>query len=117
MRYLHLSSLLVIAFIGCTFAGCVKSIIPIPPGEGGSGSGVKNAIFFDDVRVPAENLVGGENNGWKVATTHLEVEHGGTGRLADRRVVYEFIEMCRERAHFSFRHDCPDAYGNRSRLE
>jgi alkylation response protein AidB-like acyl-CoA dehydrogenase len=66
-------------------------------GEAGSGSGVKNAVFFDDVRVPADHLIGGENNGWKVATTHLEVEHGGTGRLADRRVVYDFIEMCRDR--------------------
>ena len=61
-------------------------------GEGGSGSGVKNAVFFDNVRVPADHLVGGENNGWKVATTHLEVEHGGMGRLADRRVIYEFID-------------------------
>src|SRR5689334_113839 len=66
-------------------------------GEGGSGSGVKNTIFFDNVRVPAANLVGGENNGWKVATTHLEVEHGGTGRLADRRVIYDFMDMCRQR--------------------
>jgi alkylation response protein AidB-like acyl-CoA dehydrogenase len=66
-------------------------------GEGGSGSGVKNSVFFDNVRVPARNLVGGENNGWKVATTHLEVEHGGTGRLADRRVIYEFLDYCRER--------------------
>jgi alkylation response protein AidB-like acyl-CoA dehydrogenase len=66
-------------------------------GEGGSGSGVKNSVFFDNVRVPTENLVGGENNGWKVATTHLEVEHGGTGRLADRRVVYEFLDYCRQR--------------------
>lgn len=66
-------------------------------GEGGSGSGVKNSVFFDNVRVPAENLVGGENNGWKVATTHLEAEHGGQGRLADRRVIYEFIDYCKER--------------------
>ena len=66
-------------------------------GEGGSGSGVKNAVFFDNVRVPADNLIGGENNGWKVATTHLEVEHGGMGRLADRRVIYDFIDFCRER--------------------
>ena len=66
-------------------------------GEGGSGCGVKNSVFFDDVRVPAENLVGGENNGWKVATTHLEVEHGGAGRLADRRIVYEFMDYCREK--------------------
>jgi alkylation response protein AidB-like acyl-CoA dehydrogenase len=66
-------------------------------GEGGSGSGVKNAVFFDNVCVPADHLVGGENNGWKVATTHLEIEHGGLGRLADRRVIYDFIEFCRER--------------------
>jgi alkylation response protein AidB-like acyl-CoA dehydrogenase len=66
-------------------------------GEGGSGCGVKNTVFFDNVRVPADNLVGGENNGWKVASTHLEVEHGGMGRLADRRVVYEFIKVCKER--------------------
>jgi alkylation response protein AidB-like acyl-CoA dehydrogenase len=66
-------------------------------GEGGSGSGVKNAIFFDNVRVPADHLIGGENNGWKVATTHLEVEHGGMGRLADRRVIYDFMDLCRQR--------------------
>ncbi len=64
-------------------------------GEGGSGCGVKNTVFFDDVRVPAENLVGGENNGWKVATTHLEMEHGGAGRLGDRRVIQEFIDYAK----------------------
>jgi alkylation response protein AidB-like acyl-CoA dehydrogenase len=66
-------------------------------GEGGTGSGVKNTVFFDDVRIPAEYLVGGENNGWKVATTHLEVEHGGAGRFGDRKVIGEFIDFCRER--------------------
>ena len=64
-------------------------------GEGGSGCGVKNTVFFDDVRVPAENLVGGENNGWKVTTTHLEMEHGGAGRLGDRRVIQEFIDYAK----------------------
>lgn len=68
-------------------------------GEGGSGCGHKNTIFFDDVRVPAENLVGGENNGWKVATTHLEVEHGGAGRLGDRRVIQEFIDYAKSEQH------------------
>jgi alkylation response protein AidB-like acyl-CoA dehydrogenase len=66
-------------------------------GEGGSGSGVKNSVFFDNVRVPADCLVGGENNGWKVATTHLEAEHGGQGRLADRQVIRKFIDYCKER--------------------
>jgi len=68
-------------------------------GEGGAGSGVKNTVFFEDVRVPAENLIGGENNGWKVATTHLEVEHGGTGRLGDQGVIRKFINYCREDSH------------------
>lgn len=45
--------------------------------------GQKNMVFFDNVRVPAFNLIGGENNGWKVANTHLELEHGGEGSVAD----------------------------------
>jgi alkylation response protein AidB-like acyl-CoA dehydrogenase len=78
-------------------------------GEAGSGSGVKNTVFFDNVRVAAENLVGGENNGWRVATTHLEVEHGGMGRLADRRVIYEFIDYCKEKRDGHAITDDPDA--------
>jgi alkylation response protein AidB-like acyl-CoA dehydrogenase len=33
-----------------------------------------NAVFFDDVRVPASNLVGGENKGWKLITGQLNHE-------------------------------------------
>ena len=33
-------------------------------GEPGGGAGDKNDIFFDNVRVPAFHLIGGENNGW-----------------------------------------------------
>lgn len=40
------------------------------------GGSCKQAVYFDGARVPAERLVGGENNGWKVASTHLELEHG-----------------------------------------
>ena len=60
----------------------------------GVGRGHKNTIFFDDVRVPAANLVGGENNGWKVATTHLELEHGSGGRIGRNR----WFERARRRA-------------------
>jgi alkylation response protein AidB-like acyl-CoA dehydrogenase len=89
------------------------SVVPLDllatGGEGGSGSGVKNSVFFDNVRVPADHLVGGENNGWRVATTHLEVEHGGMGRVADRRVINDFIEYCRERRDGVAIADDPDA--------
>lgn len=40
------------------------------------GSMDKNTVFLDNVRLPESALVGGADNGWKVATTHLELEHG-----------------------------------------
>ena len=36
--------------------------------------------FFTDVAVPAANLVGAENEGWRVARGLLEIEHGWVGR-------------------------------------
>ena len=33
-----------------------------------------NNVFFDDVRVPVANLVGGENRGWKLITSQLNHE-------------------------------------------
>jgi len=61
-------------------------------GEGGASPGLKHTVFFDSVRVPAFNLIGGENNGWRVATTHLELEHGGGGIIRRNRVVDQFLE-------------------------
>jgi alkylation response protein AidB-like acyl-CoA dehydrogenase len=57
--------------------------------------GHKNAVFFDDVRVPADCLVGGENNGWKVATTHLDLEHGSAGSLHSDPVFESLLAYCR----------------------
>lgn len=65
-------------------------------GEGGTDSRVKNTVFFDDVRVPAVALVGGENRGWTVATTHLELEHGGGGRIGRNRVWERLLRYCQE---------------------
>jgi alkylation response protein AidB-like acyl-CoA dehydrogenase len=33
-----------------------------------------NAVYYDDVRVPVENLVGGENNGWNLIVSQLNHE-------------------------------------------
>jgi 3-oxocholest-4-en-26-oyl-CoA dehydrogenase alpha subunit len=65
-------------------------------GEGGADSGVKNTVFFDDVRVPAFSLIGGENNGWKVASTHLELEHGAGGRIGRNRMWERLLRYCQE---------------------
>jgi alkylation response protein AidB-like acyl-CoA dehydrogenase len=39
-----------------------------------SGEAEFNEVFFDDVRVPAENVVGGVDNGWGTALTVLMFE-------------------------------------------
>ena len=57
--------------------------------------GIKNAVFFDNVRVPAKYLIGGENNGWKVASTHMELEHGGDGRIAADPLIERVVQYCR----------------------
>lgn len=36
-----------------------------------------NDVYYDDVRVPAGNLVGPENGGWQVAMTTLNIERSG----------------------------------------
>ncbi|MGN6781371.1 MAG: acyl-CoA dehydrogenase family protein [Marmoricola sp.] len=52
------------------------------------GSHHVNATSYDDVRVPADMLVGGENEGWRLITTQLNHERvmlGPAGRLEGLR--------------------------------
>jgi len=44
-----------------------------------------NEVFFDDVRVPAENLVFQENKGWTVAKYLLGYERMNTGRIGESK--------------------------------
>jgi hypothetical protein len=44
-----------------------------------------NEVFFDDVRVPAENLVHEENKGWTVAKYLLGYERMNTGRIGESK--------------------------------
>jgi alkylation response protein AidB-like acyl-CoA dehydrogenase len=48
-----------------------------------------NQVFFDNVRVPRENLVGEENRGWYVATTTLDFERSGINRISWARRQFE----------------------------
>jgi alkylation response protein AidB-like acyl-CoA dehydrogenase len=47
--------------------------------------GGQNFVFFDNVRVPAENVISAPNKGWQVANTVLELEHGAIGNIGGRR--------------------------------
>ncbi|MDP2952290.1 MAG: acyl-CoA dehydrogenase family protein [Chloroflexota bacterium] len=65
-------------------------------GESGTSAGQKNSIFLDNVRVPQTYLIGRENDGWGVANSTLEIEHGGAGSVTRNRVVEGFLDYCRE---------------------
>jgi alkylation response protein AidB-like acyl-CoA dehydrogenase len=46
-------------------------------------------IFFEDVRIPKENLVGGENEGWKVVQTMLSYERIAIGPVTAARSLID----------------------------
>jgi len=48
-----------------------------------------NEVFFEDVRVPAKNLVGEENRGWYVGMTLLDFERSGIGTTASQKKALE----------------------------
>jgi alkylation response protein AidB-like acyl-CoA dehydrogenase len=48
-----------------------------------------NEVFFEDVRVPARNLIGEENRGWYVGMTLLDFERSGIGTTASQRRTLE----------------------------
>jgi len=58
-----------------------------------------NEVFFDNVRVPAENVLGEENRGWYVAMTTLDFERSSVGSaIGLRQEVEEMIEYARQHA-------------------
>ena len=61
--------------------------ITVEPIVFASGTHEVNQVFFDDVRVPADNRVGEENQGWTVAKYLLEFERGGGGTAAHRSAL------------------------------
>jgi alkylation response protein AidB-like acyl-CoA dehydrogenase len=50
--------------------------------------------FLDDVRVPAESVVGGVNNGWKVLTESLGTERGVVGAMILAKLARSFVLAC-----------------------
>ena len=45
-------------------------------------------VWYEDVRVPAENLVGAEGGSWRQTMRQLEHERGGIDRLVSNKALY-----------------------------
>jgi alkylation response protein AidB-like acyl-CoA dehydrogenase len=63
-----------------------------------TGDAEFNEVFFDNVRVPAENILGGLNNGWQVGITTLMYERLALGfglQLRLRIALDALIELAR----------------------
>jgi alkylation response protein AidB-like acyl-CoA dehydrogenase len=56
-----------------------------------------NEVFFDNVRVPKDNLLGEENRGWYLATTTLDFERSNIASTTNLvMMVRDFINWARE---------------------
>ncbi len=63
-----------------------------------TGESEFNELFFRDVRVPAENVLGKVNDGWNVAVSTLMYERGSYGarlHLIFKRNIERLIELAR----------------------
>jgi alkylation response protein AidB-like acyl-CoA dehydrogenase len=64
-----------------------------------TGEAEFNELFIEEARIPAENVVGGVGNGWKVALTTLMNERAGLGFLLQvrlRQLLDDTLVLARE---------------------
>jgi|SRR5580693_4978609 alkylation response protein AidB-like acyl-CoA dehydrogenase len=65
-----------------------------------TGEAEFNELFIEQARIPEENVVGGEGNGWRVALTTLMNERAGLGfalQVRLRQLLDDTIAVARER--------------------
>ena len=56
-----------------------------------------NEVFFDNVRIPASNLLGEENRGWYQAVTTLDIERSNIGSaVGQHQAVEDLVAYARE---------------------
>ena len=52
-----------------------------------------NEVFFTDVRIPADNLLGEYNNGWRQATAMLMYERVAIGSLNAGKITQPMYDV------------------------
>jgi alkylation response protein AidB-like acyl-CoA dehydrogenase len=65
-----------------------------------TGEAEFNELFIEEARIPEENVIGGEGNGWMVAITTLMHERAGLGfgsAIQLKIALGELMELARER--------------------
>jgi alkylation response protein AidB-like acyl-CoA dehydrogenase len=67
--------------------------IEVRPIQQIDGSAEFNEVFLTGARCPKDNVIGGVNNGWKVAMTTLGFERGTSATTSYRRFRKEFNEI------------------------
>jgi alkylation response protein AidB-like acyl-CoA dehydrogenase len=95
--------------------------ITIKPLKQMNGGASFNEVFYDDVRVPHENVLGDVNEGWKVAITTLMNERVaiGSGGGGGRGTIGDLIGLARDRGRNTdarLRQQLADLY-TRSRIQ
>jgi alkylation response protein AidB-like acyl-CoA dehydrogenase len=56
-----------------------------------------NEVYFEDVRIPATQLLGEENRGWYLATTTLDFERSGIATsVAHRLIVQDLVDYAKD---------------------
>ncbi|MDO8612868.1 MAG: acyl-CoA dehydrogenase family protein [Dehalococcoidia bacterium] len=59
-----------------------------------------NEMFFENVRIPKDCLLGQENQGWYMAATTLDFERSSIGgAVGGRRMLEEIVEYARDTRH------------------
>ncbi len=84
--------------ISCIMIDMHQPGVEVRPLKQISGSSEFCEVFFTNVRVNADNLVGEMNAGWRIAQTTLSYERGGNvlSRVVRLQEMYErMIEVCR----------------------
>jgi alkylation response protein AidB-like acyl-CoA dehydrogenase len=71
--------------------------ITVRPVVAMEGSSHFNEVYFDNVRVPARNMVSKENEGWAVTRATMNFERSSVGVISGvKRTLIELVNFCKE---------------------